>query len=164
MMEDDDLFCDECGKNQTEASPEIANTKHTEPIPAPPKVQPDSLEEETGANSIPNNQSQEEREAELRMKSEVEAKVRLEYEINEKQRKKEERKKNPTYLAILSLICAIISYPLIISNILLPIITAPLALVLGIKGLKSTKKITAVLGIVLSMIIILFYILSVILA
>lgn len=164
VMEDDDLFCDECGKKQAEASPEKDNTKQTEFISTPQEVQRNSSKKETRTNSIPKNQSQEEREAELRIKSEAEAKIRLEYEINEKNRKKEDRKNNPKHLAILSLIFAIVSYPLIITTIFLPIITAPIGLILGIKGLKSTKKITAVFGIILSAIVILFYILSIILA
>lgn len=154
VIEDNDLFCDECGKKQTETPSAKDDSKQSQPTPS---VQTDLQKITPDKNNNSEGQLSQKSKEELQIKAEAEAKIRLEYEISEKNRKKEERKNNPKHLSVLSLICSIISYPLIFTFIL-PFITVPLSIVLGVKGMKSTLKIPAILGIVLSAAVAVFYV------
>lgn len=107
-MDDDALFCGECGKKQE------SEEKH-------PTVSQTILEKEPLNNIQPEF----------------------------KRDKKAERKQDPKHLAILSLIFGIISYPLSLT-ILIPLVTVPLGIIFGVKGLKSSKKKTSILGLILN--------------
>lgn len=74
----------------------------------------------------------------------------------DKDAKKAERKKDPKHLSLLSLILAVASYPLIFTYFL-PIITVPVSLVLGIMGLKSSKRVMSIVSIVLDVPVLVFY-------
>ena len=99
----------------------------------------------------------EEEEMKLRIQAEAEAKVRYEAEQREKQEaekesRKLERKNNPKHFSVWSLVLGLVSYPLFLTYIL-PLFTAALGFVFGVKGLKSTKKAMAVVGLILNVIV-----------
>ena len=123
------------------------------------------------------------REKEIRIKAEAEARVRVEAEQKEKaeaqaraekkaaeevekkrlekERKREEQRTNPTYKAYGSLILGIVSWPALVT-IFIPMVTSIWGTVWGIQALKSTKKKTAIAGLVLNGLMIVLYIWAII--
>lgn len=67
----------------------------------------------------------------------------------EKERKKEERKANPTYKAYASLIFGILTWVTSPTGII-PMITIPVGVFFGVQAMKSTKKKTALVGLALN--------------
>ena len=129
-LDDDQLFCDDCGTKQiVDSQPK---TKKQEPTP-----------------------TQKATVTEADKQAVIQAKADAKKE--EKARKREERKNNPKHLAIISLILGIVSY-LSILAIIVPIVTSVLGIVLGFFGLKSEKKKTAISGIAVSISFIVFFI------
>ena len=135
-LDDDQLFCDDCGTKQI-IKPQ-PKTKKKAPVPSQK-----ATVTEADKQAI--------------IQAEADAKVRLEAEKAEKARKQEERKNNPKHLAITSLILGIVSY-LSILAIVVPIVTSILGIVFGFKGLKSEKKKTAIAGIIVNISFIVFFI------
>ena len=135
-LDDDQLFCDDCGTKQI-----------VEPQPKAKKK----------AQTPPQKTTVTEADKQAIIQAEADAKVRFEAEKAEKARKQEERKNNPKHLAIASLILGIVSY-LSILAIIVPIATSILGIVFGFKGLKSEKKKTAIAGIIVNISFIIFFI------
>ncbi len=135
-LDDDQLFCDDCGTKQI-----------IEPQPKTKKKATAQSQKVTVTEA----------DKQAIIQAEADAKVRLEAEKAEKARKQEERKNNPKHLAITSLILGIVSY-LSILGIVVPIATSILGIVFGFKGLKSEKKKTAIAGIIVNISFIVFFI------
>lgn len=97
------------------------------------------------------------------LKAKQEAEKLLKKSENEKKRReaKEARKNNPTHLAILSLVCSIASW-FSIMLVFPPFLLAIMGIVFGIKGRKSDKKKIAWAGIIISSLLILFFVLAMI--
>ena len=158
-LEDDQLFCDDCGTKQI-----------SEPQPKEKKSKKASMQE-VMSEADKQAMLQAEAEAKVRLEAEraekikrqEERKIRLEAERAEKVKKQEVRKNNPKHLAIASLILGIISY-LSILTVIVPIITCILGIVFGFKGTKSEKKKIAIAGIVLNISFIAFLVAVLILA
>lgn len=127
-LDDDQLFCDECGiKLVTESQ----MPKETE------KVSSSISTDISDANKSEFMQTQDD------------AKTRSKTEILEKAKKQEERKSNLKHFAIISLILGIVSY-ISILTIVVPIITSIIGIVFGFKGLKSDMKKTSFAGIIIN--------------
>lgn len=99
------------------------------------------------------------------LKAKEEAKKLLEKEERQRKREiaKENRKKNPSHLAVVSLICSILSWVTIIT-IIPAFILAIIGIVSGIKSRQSDKKKMAWAGIIISLIYFIFWIVIIILA
>lgn len=194
-LEDDALFCDECGKKQElskEAETEQNALKDAElkaKQEADAKAKAEAAQRakeeaekqaqeaaEAKAKLEAEKQAKAEEEArkekEIRIKAEAEARVRVEAEQKEraaaqekaekkaaeeaeakrleKERKKEERKANPTYKAYASLILGILTWATSTTGLIIPLITMLLGIFLGVQALKTTKKKTAIAGLVLN--------------
>lgn len=83
-------------------------------------------------------------------KAEKKAAEEAEAKRLEKERKKEERKANPTYKAYASLILGILTWATSTTGLIIPLITMLLGIFLGVQALKTTKKKTAIAGLVLN--------------
>lgn len=160
-LEDDALFCDECGKKQ-----ELA--KETETEPNDPKDAELKAKQEADAKAKAEAAQRAKEEAEKQAQEAAEAKAKLEAEKQakaeeearkekaaeakrlEKERKKEERKANPTYKAYASLILGILTWATSATGLIIPLITMLLGIFLGVQALKTTKKKTAIAGLVLN--------------
>ena len=81
--------------------------------------------------------------------------MRHEKEKIAKDLQREERKKNPTHLAIISLVCSILSW-VTVMTVLPPFILAVIGLITGIKALKSSRRKMAIAGIIVSAALIIF--------
>lgn len=125
-LDDDQLFCDDCGTKQIIEHQSKAK-KDFQPLSQKTIV--------TEADKQPIIQTV------------TDNKIRLEAEKAEKARKQEERKNNPKHLAIVSLLLGIVSY-LSILTIIIPIATSITGLIVGFKGFKSDLKKTAIMGII----------------
>lgn len=139
-LEDDALFCDECGKKQ-----ELA--KETETEPNDPKDAELKAKQEADAKAKAEAAQRAKEEAEKQAQEAAEAK-RL-----EKERKKEERKANPTYKAYASLILGIliwITFMMGAAGLIVTLLMMVLGMVFGVQALKSTKKKIAIAGLVLN--------------
>lgn len=194
-LEDDALFCDECGKKQE--LPKEAETEQNAPKDAELKAKQEAdakakaeaaqrAKEEAEKQALEaaeakakleaEKQAKAEEEArkekEIRIKAEAEARVRVEAEQKEraaaqekaekkaaeeaeakrleKERKKEERKANPTYKAYASLILGILTWATSTTGLIIPLITMLLGIFLSVQALKTTKKKTAIAGLVLN--------------
>lgn len=111
-------------------------------------------------------------ETELRIRAEAEAKVRLEAEQRakaeadrkaqeeaaaqaeakrlEREQRREDRKNNPTHLAWAGLVLGIVTYIMLVTISPVALLTSIAGILLGIRGLKSTKKRVALISIILS--------------
>lgn len=137
-LEDDALFCDECGKKQ-----ELA--KETETEPNDPKDAELKAKQEADAKA--------KAEAAQRAKEEARKEKAAEAKRLEKERKKEERKANPTYKAYASLILGIliwITFMMGAAGLIVTLLMMVLGMVFGVQALKSTKKKIAIAGLVLN--------------
>ena len=144
-LEDDELFCGDCGTKQVlDHEPKAKKEK----APKPAKNEKPTITEADKQDFI---------------QAEAEARARLQLECEEKEKKKAERKNNPKHFAILSLIIGLLSY-IGILTIVGPFITVPLGVVFGFKGLKSEKKKTSIAGIGLNIGTIIVYALIIIFA
>lgn len=153
-LEDDALFCDECGKKQ-----ELA--KETETEPNDPKDAELKAKQEADAKAKAEAAQRAKEEAEKQAQEAAEAKAKLEAEKQakaeeearkekaaeakrlEKERKKEERKANPTYKAYASLILGIliwITFMMGAAGLIVTLLMMVLGMVFGVQALKSTKK------------------------
>lgn len=163
-LEDDALFCDECGKKQ-----ELA--KETETEPNDPKDAELKAKQEADAKAKAEAAQRAKEEAEKQAQEAAEAKAKLEAEKQakaeeearkekaaeakrlEKERKKEERKANPTYKAYASLILGIliwITFMMGAAGLIVTLLMMILGMVFGVQALKSTKKKIAIAGLVLN--------------
>ena len=158
-LEDDALFCDECGKKQE--LPKEAETEQNAPKDAELKAKQEAdakakAEAAQRAKEEAEKQAQEAAEAKLeaekQAKAEEEARKEKAAEAKrlEKERKKEERKANPTYKAYASLILGILTWATSTTGLIIPLITMLLGIFLGVQALKTTKKKTAIAGLVLN--------------
>lgn len=137
-LEDDALFCDECGKKQ-ELSKE-AETEQNAPKDAELKAKQEADAEAKA-------------EAAQRAKEEARKEKAAEAKRLEKERKKEERKANPTYKAYASLILGIliwITFMMGAAGLIVTLLMMVLGMVFGVQALKSTKKKIAIAGLVLN--------------
>lgn len=193
-LEDDALFCDECGKKQELAketgteqniqkdaeikAKQEADAKAKAEAAQKAKEEAEKQAQEAAevkAKLEAEKQAKAEEEArkekEIRIKAEAEARVRVEAEQKEraaaqekaekkaaeeaeairleKERKKEERKANPTYKAYASLIFGILTWVTSPTGII-PMITIPVGVFFGVQAMKSTKKKTALVGLALN--------------
>ena len=183
-LEDDALFCDECGKKQElskeaeteQNAPKDAELKAKQEVAQRAKEEAEKqMREVAEAKLEAEKQAKAEEEAreekEIRIKAEAEARVRVEAEQKEraeaqekaekkaaeeaeairleKERKKEERKANPTYKAYASLIFGILTWVTSPTG-MIPMITIPVGVFFGVQAMKSTKKKTALVGLVLN--------------
>ena len=197
-LEDDALFCDECGKKQElfkeaeteQNAPKDAELKAKQEADAKAnaeaaqraKEEAEKQEQEAAEAKVKleaEKQAKAEEEArkekEIRIKAEAEARVRVEAEQKEraaaqekaekkaaeeaeairleKERKKEERKANPTYKAYASLILGIliwITFMMGAAGLIVTLLMMVLGMVFGVQALKSTKKKIAIAGLVLN--------------
>ena len=198
-LEDDALFCDECGKKQELAKePEVeqkarkeAELKAKQEADVKAKAEADAIAEAAQkAKEEAEKQAQEavevkekleaekqakaEEEArkESRIKAEAEARVRVEAEQKEraeeqavaekkaaeeaeakrleKEHKNDAQKADPTYKAYASLILGILTWATSTTGLIIPLITMLLGIFLGVQALKTTKKKTAIAGLVLN--------------
>ena len=139
-LEDDALFCDECGKKQ-----ELA--KETETEPNDPKDAELKAKQEADAKAKAEAAQRAKEEAEKQAQEAAEAKLEA------KERKKEERKANPTYKAYASLILGIliwITFMMGAAGLIVTLLMMVLGMVFGVQALKSTKKKIAIAGLVLN--------------
>lgn len=177
-LEDDALFCDECGKKQELAKETGTEQNIQKDAEMKAKQEADAkakAEAAQKAKEEAEKQAKAEEEArkekEIRIKAEAEARVRVEAEQKEraaaqekaekkaaeeaeairleKERKKEERKANPTYKAYASLIFGILTWVTSPTGII-PMITIPVGVFFGVQAMKSTKKKTALVGLALN--------------
>jgi cation transport ATPase len=161
-LEDDALFCDECGKKQ-----ELA--KETETEPNDPKDAELKAKQEADAKAKAEAAQRAKEEAEKQAQEAAEAKLEAEKQAKaeeearkekaaeakrlEKERKKEERKANPTYKAYASLILGIliwITFMMGAAGLIVTLLMMVLGMVFGVQALKSTKKKIAIAGLVLN--------------
>ena len=198
-LEDDALFCDECGKKQElvkkveveQNAKKEAELKAKQEAEAKAKADADAIAEaaqkakeeaekqaqeaaEVKAKLEAERQAKAEEESrkEIRTKAEAEARVRTESEQKEKaearavaekkaekaaeathlekEQKKDEQKANPTYKAYASLILGILTWATSTTGLIIPLITMLLGIFLGVQALKTTKKKTAIAGLVLN--------------
>lgn len=192
-LEDDALFCDECGKKQelskeTETeqnAPKDAELKAKQEADAKAKAEAaqrakeeaekqaqEAAEVKAKLEAERQAKAEEESRKEIRTKAEAEARVRTESEQKEKaearavaekkaekaaeathlekEQKKDEQKVNPTYKAYASLILGILTWATSTTGLIIPLITMLLGIFLGVQALKTTKKKTAIAGLVLN--------------
>ena len=184
-LEDDALFCDECGKKQelskeTETeqnAPKDAELKAKQEADAKAKAEAaqrakEEAEKKAKLEAERQAKAEEESRKEIRTKAEAEARVRTESEQKEKaearavaekkaekaaeathlekEQKKDEQKANPTYKAYASLILGILTWATSTTGLIIPLITMLLGIFLGVQALKTTKKKTAIAGLVLN--------------
>lgn len=193
-LEDDALFCDECGKKQelskeaeTEQNvPKDAELKAKQEADAKAKAEAaqrakeeaekqaqEAAEVKAKLEAERQAKAEEESRKEIRTKAEAEARVRTESEqkkkaearavaekkaekaaeathLEEKEQKKDEQKANPTYKAYASLILGILTWATSTTGLIIPLITMLLGIFLGAQALKTTKKKTAIAGLVLN--------------
>lgn len=200
-LEDDALFCDECGKKQELAKePEVeqkarkgAELKAKQEADAKAKAEADAIAEVAQkAKEEAEKKAQEaaelkakleadkqakaaektRKEKEICTKTETEARARMETEQKEqagvqaiaekkaaeeaeakrleKEHKKDAQKADPTYKAYASLILGILTWATSTTGLIIPLITMLLGIFLGVQALKSTKKKTAIAGLVLN--------------
>lgn len=198
-LEDDALFCDECGKKQESVKEAEQNAKKEAELKAKQeaeakaKADADAIAEaaqkakeevekqareaaEVKAKLEAERQAKAEeksrREKEIRTKAEAEARVCAESEQKEqaeaqamaekkaeeaaeamrleKEHKKDEQKANPTYKAYASLILGILTWATSTTGLIIPLITMLLGIFFGVQALKTTKKKTAIVGLVLN--------------
>lgn len=157
-LEDDALFCDECGKKQELAKE--AETEQNAPKDAELKAKQEAdakakAEAAQRAKEEAEKQEQEAAEAKAKLEAEKQAKAEEEAEAKrlEKERKKEERKANPTYKAYASLILGIliwITFMMGAAGLIVTLLMMVLGMVFGVQALKSTKKKIAIAGLVLN--------------
>lgn len=100
----------------------------------------------------------EEAKAKAELLEKENATKQLEKEERERQKAqaKAERARNPTHLAIISLVCAILSW-LAIITVIPAFALAVAAIVTGIRGLKSSRKKMAIAGTILGVLLIALY-------
>ena len=198
-LEDDALFCDECGKKQElvkkveveQNAKKEAELKAKQEAEAKAKADADAIAEtaqkakeetekqaqeavEVKAKLEAEKQAKAEEEArkESRIKAEAEARVRVEAEQKEraeeqavaekkaaeeaeakrlgKEHKKDAQKADPTYKAYASLILGILTWATSTTGLIIPLITMLMGIFLGVQALKTTKKKTAIAGLVLN--------------
>ena len=165
-LEDEDLFCDECGKKQDQTSIKAEAERKAKEQEQAKKVAEERAREEA------ERKAREKEETEMRIKAEAEARVRLEAEQKaqeearrkaqeeaaakaeskriEQEKRKEEREKNPVHLAWIALALGIVSWIVLVTVTLVAIPTSIAGIVFGIKGLKSTKKVTSIISLCLN--------------
>ena len=160
-LEDDALFCDECGKKQ-----ELAKETETEPndpkdAELKTKQEADAKAKAEAAKEEAEKQAQEAAEEKAKLEAEKQAKAEEEARKEkaaeakrlEKERKKEERKANPTYKAYASLILGIliwITFMMGAAGLIVTLLMMVLGMFFGVQALKSTKKKIAIAGLVLN--------------
>lgn len=169
-LEDDALFCDECGKKQElvkkveveQNAKKEAELKAKQEAEAKSKADADAIAEAAQkAKEEAEKQAQEAAEAKAKLEAEKQAKAEEEARKEkaaeakrlEKERKKEERKTNPTYKAYASLILGIliwITFMMGAAGLIITLLMMVLGMFFGVQALKSTKKNIAIAGLVLN--------------
>lgn len=120
ILEDEDIFCDECGKKQDQASV-IKQVEH---------------------KSEPKMHMEVEQKAKEETKQIVQERVSAKAESKQLEQKKckEEIKYNPIHFAWAGLVFGIISWITLLTATLFAMPTSIIGIALGIKGLKSKKR------------------------
>lgn len=170
-LEDDALFCDECGKKQElvkkveveQNAKKEAELKAKQEAEAKAKADADAIAETAQkAKEEAEKQAQEAVEVKAKLEAEKQAKaeeearkesrIKAEAEAKrlEKEHKKDAQKADPTYKAYASLILGILTWATSTTGLIIPLITMLLGIFLGVQALKTTKKKTAIAGLVLN--------------
>ena len=170
-LEDDALFCDECGKKQElvkkveveQNAKKEAELKAKQEAEAKAKADADAIAE-TAQKAKEEAEKQAQEAAEVKAKLEAEKQAKAEEEARkesrikaeaeakrlEKEHKKDAQKADPTYKAYASLILGILTWATSTTGLIIPLITMLLGIFLGVQALKTTKKKTAIAGLVLN--------------
>ena len=160
-IDDDDLFCGECGKKQ---DPE--EKKRIEQAEAEAKAKAEAemrLKREQAEREAQQRQAQIDKETEMRIRAEAEAKAKYEHEAQikreqaeqerlaaeQKKLAKEQVKNSPERKATIGMILGICCIVFAFTGIVPVILFIP-GLIYSIKGLKAQKKGQAIAGLILN--------------
>ncbi len=171
-LEDDAIFCDECGKKQElvkkseQKAPKEAEPKAKQEADAiaeaAQKVKEEAEEQvqeaaeaklEAEGQTQTEEEAQKEKENSIRAESQIKFEKKAAEEAGTKHSEKEHKKEVPTYKAYASLILGILTWVTLPTGFV-PLITIPVGVFFGAQALKSEKKKTAFAGLVLNGIIV----------